>query len=261
MKKILSIIAIIVFMVSCQDKKQEPVVIVNEAPKDVKDASYAAKPVDSNYTKDDIEFLKEMGLGSSYTVRTNAAVLMKDVADKYMNKFGVKFLNDEAVALFMEEKNMIIGNLSAFNGIIPKREIEMFKTNISRIRGIDASFNEYYYIRTELQCGGFFLQKISEDEIKSGKEIVIESPNLNQGQEAGATLLPDREKYYKKKYNVRSGCDIIIGKYAPYMQIVAPKELFNMKGKTLVGRQLVESKDPAILLRVPEGWLVLAALD
>lgn len=261
MKKILSIITVVILMGSCQDKKEEPVVIVNEAPKDVKYASYASKPVDSNYTKDDIEFLKEMGLGSSYTVRTNASVLMKGVADKYMNKFGVKFINDEAVALFLEEKNMIIGSLSAFNGTIPKKEIEMFKTNISRIRSIDSSFNEYYFIRTELECGGFFLQKISEDEIKSGKGIISESPNLNAGQEAGATLYPNREKYYKEKYNVRSGCDIIIGKYTPYMQIVAPKELFNMEGKTLVGRQLVEAKDPAILLRVPEGWLVLAAWD
>lgn len=249
---------VLIGLISCKPK--DNIIATTPSNEDVKFASKTNNP-DSAYTKEDIQFLKEIGLSASHTVRSNSELLLSEIAEKYKTKFGVRFVTDELIGILMQEKDLIIGSLADFNGTMPKHNINEFRNNLSRIREVDSSFNEYYYIRTELECGAKFLQRISEEEIYSGKGFIEESPNLNHGQAPGATLSVDREKYYRLKYSVRDGCDITIGRYTPYMQIVAPKKLFNTEGKILIGRQLVNARDPAILLRVQEGWLVLTTWD
>ena len=257
MKKITAI-AMLVFFISCSEKQEEPP-IVQVAQKDLKQVSFST-PIDTNYTKEDVAFLKEMGLSASYTVRNNSGVLSSEVANKYKEKFNVRFVTDEVIGLLMEEKDLIMGYLINFNGVIPKNNVDEFRNNLARIRTIDSSFEEYYFIRTDLDHNARFLQRISEDEILFNN--VIKSPNLNQGQETGNTLKIEREIFYSNKHGIPRD-QIVIGCYTPYMQIVAPKEMFNLEGKTLLGRQIVETpkNDPLILLRVQEGWLVLTSWD
>lgn len=210
------------------------------------------------YSSDQIEFLKKIGLIESKTFNDNLALADQKMIKYYFDKYQLKFLSDRFLNNFLKEKE-----LNDYKGIIPPNNIDEFKTNLEKF---DSSLNDYYFIRISLipsdqtKRKGLFLQKINMSEIVSNKLNDIQSGPSQEahGQSDDNYLKLDRLAFYMKKYKIKNEDDIIVDHVMPEIKIVAPKEDFNMNGKTVDNdNNIISIKDPAIIFKVKEGWICL----
>jgi hypothetical protein len=262
MKAILFLATLI--LISCQEKSQpEP-----PSQSDTLTAEYVAKkesPVKEVYTKDQIEYLKKMGMSGSWTVKENHELIDKALAEKYEKKFiGCRFISNEFLQKFMEEHNLVMGELSTYMGDIPAKNIDDLQLNLNHAKSVDSSLQDYYFIRQSRLDGGngSFLQRITENEIPSYNLDKISGAPGGSGQPKqklyNEVLTPEQYGVYRKKYNVKN--IIVDHNIGAVLRIIAPKELFNLDGKQVVDRMIIEiKKDPAIMFQVNGGWMSLTA--
>ena len=220
------------------------------------------------YTPEEVDFLRHMNMTGSKTFIDNISLADSKIAERYFIKFKLRYLSNEFVKSFLQKDSLIIGELSDYKGIIPPDNIDEFKKNYEHILTTDSKFKDAYYIRISrlaTQNPGKFLQIINKKEIQpsflnfitGGAGFGIHPQVAYENHKA--ILFPNREEYYAQKYNI-SLDDLVVdhntGGYE--VKIIADKSMFNLDGKTIINNEIkTKPVDPAIILHVQDGWLVL----
>jgi len=259
MKKIY-LILIITGLISCQAKEKQ---IAGTNDVNYKQASYVKQ---EKYNKEDIQFLKDMGMTSSMTFKENVDMINNEAIRRNEEKYGVKFIPEDKMNVFLSEHDLVMGGLADYKYIIPVEALKTFRTNLLKVTSIDSSLHNFYFIRISRQAEqrpGQFLQKIDASEIVPGTHnLVTVGPSLANGQHYDLAkqgqLISSQLMKYSKKYNLSPELIVVDGfGFTPLIRIVAQKEYFELEGKDIVDNKIVP-KDPAIVLGVPGGWLTLA---
>jgi len=248
----------------------------NEIPKNyVINTSFPIKKEKEIYSSEQIEFLKRMGLTQSKTYNDNLDLADKKLTEYYAAKFNLRFLSEDFMSKFLKEKNLVVGDLANYNQDIPASNIEEFKKNFENILRIDSISKQKFFLRISKlnkYNPGKFLQFINRNEIDPNKiHLINAGPKLeahDQDKQFDKYILyTDRLKFYAIKYKL--GLDDIIvdcvGEVIldeePKMKIIAPQEYFNMEGKVVNDKNeiITVHKDPAVVLKVPSGWVCLTS--
>lgn len=254
MKKIY-LILIITGLISCQEQEKEKQI----ADANYKQASYVKQ---EGYNKEDIQFLKDMGMTSSMTFKENVDMLNNEAILKNEEKYGVKFIPEDKMNVFLSEHDLVMGGLADYKYVIPAEALKTFRTNLLKVTSVDSSLHNFYFIRISRQAEqnpGHFLQKIDASEIVPGTHnLVSVGPSLMNNQDAdnGGQLIASSLIKYNKKYNLPFE-SIVVDGFTPSIKIVAQKEYFELEGKDIIDNKIVP-RDPAIVLGIPGGWLTLA---
>jgi hypothetical protein len=233
-----------------------------------KDKSFTAFVVDSkrlektsnsdSYSGEQIKFLKSMGLSNSETVKNNSVLSDANLSAFYMKKFGLKYMSNETVEAYCQKNDFIYGDLSNYIYQIPSQNVSQFKSNYQNVLSVDPSLKGYYFLRTSLDEGSKFLEKIEVSEISQDKLPRINGA-LNGAPQSSdlLPLLPERKKYYNDKYPTVK--DIVVDHaLGNVIKIIAPDGFFKKDGYEVVGNELRRKAiDPIIIMSVKDGWLIL----
>lgn len=269
MKKYLSII-LLISLVACKENKPEAA-STNDNTKVI----LVVHPEDSkkeHYSLEQIEYIKKIGMNNSLTVKENYSLTDKKLEDFYFKKFnGVRFISDSTLNFGLTKKRLIVGDLNLFTGKIPSSNIEELKKNYETIKSIDKSIEGFYFIRVSRLAAnkdrrGQILQKIDTSDLLTTRLDLIHGGTdfRPHGQDDltvnESPLKQERLKFFAKKYNVPLEEMVVDCKLnSSGMKIMADLTMFNMSGQEVVNNEIraVKPKDPAILLKVDGGWLIL----
>lgn len=265
---LLSVCTFALMLLSCNDNGESSNRIVAIEP--IKNVQYVSKieltnkAKDSGYTTENIKFLKNIGAIATSTLTDNIELVDRDKATLYLSRFGVKYLSETYMDNFMKKNNLIMGGIERFKENIPAENLAEFKKNYEHIVSVDPKYGSFYFIREDYENGCKFLQIIDKEEIRIPLSNIRESSFLCEGQDwqaKSSALHPDREAFYRAKYNISKKTDIIVDRHYSDLRVVAPVTHFNTEGMRVEDNQLVAAgTDPAIVLRCYEGgWLVLTA--
>lgn len=258
------ILGLSVFVVlSCneQDKRNESVV-VKETPVIAQQVVYKENKKKDSISKNHLELLKSLGMTNSSTYLDNLEIIDVEKTKYYFEKYNLRFISDNSLKKLLKEKDLYVAYLNNFKGRIPEENLNELSTNLSKVQKSIFECKEFFYIRKSFEVSGTrdFLQEINKEEISNFSFIEIGNSLeiLSSEENAKYALRIDRKIFYKNKYKQK---EIITGHHIPEIKIIATKEDLILSQGEIINeqREVEKNPDPAIIIKVKEGWLVLTS--